>query len=93
MRVPIKMMQDDGMFTQKGFNCMDRTVLQTNPNKLGRKAIKQASLLKIGIFGDNDQTLALGIFPDGGVFGLPQSHVPDMKTSGIKIGQRLRQAG
>ena len=78
--VQIKSMNRNGMFSQKFFDCFNRTISDTNLNKLRRMPEKQTALLKIRILRHNCKIVLLCIIPNFRIGRITHTDVSDMSA-------------
>jgi len=77
--------------TKETFDFRARAIVRTNPNKFGRRSQENTSLLKVGIFRNDGETIYLGILPNRRVVRATQSALMNMGRTRKKIGQQIHQ--
>ena len=79
------------MGTQKGFHGVSGAVAEVQPNYFRRVAIEEAAVAEVGIFGDDHESISLGVFPNGGIVPFMQMKREQMVRVGKQIGKAPNQ--
>ena len=79
------------MHTEKGFHGVSGAVAEVQPNYFWRVAIEEAAVAEVGIFGDDHESISLGIFPNGRIVRFMQMKREQMVRVGKQIGKAPNQ--
>jgi hypothetical protein len=82
-----------GVVAQEILDGFDGTIVDAQPDEFGRAAVKETAKLKIGIFGDDGESILPGMIPNDGVVGVTQTDLAHVRAAGEQIGEELGQSG
>jgi hypothetical protein len=81
-----------GVVAQEILDGFDGTIADAQPDEFGRAAVKETAKVKIGIFGDDGESILPGMIPNDGVVGVTQTDLAHVRAAGERIGKELGQS-
>ena len=81
------------MICDQSNKLLSEAVADTQPNNLGWRAVKQATLLKIRVFGDDSEAFAVRVLPNLLVRKTKQATLADVHTTREESGEQVGQFG
>ncbi len=87
-RIGVESQERGGVAAKEVLNGFDGAVADAQPNEFGRTAVKKAAELKIGILGNNGKSILPGVIPNGGIVGVAQAELADVRAAREQISQR-----
>jgi hypothetical protein len=64
LRISKEFMDQSGIVAQCGFHVLRGTISQLQPEYFWRKSVKKCEIVEVGIFGDDVESIGLGIGPN-----------------------------
>ena len=77
--------------TQENFDHIRGAIANPQPNDFRGRTLQKALLVKVTVFGDDDQTVDLGVLPNTNICGLFKSSHANMLGTRINVGQSFAQ--